>query len=119
MAQDDTLGLAVEEPRRRHQRTDVDYRATVEYLDPEGGWYPVQAWVTEISLKGLRLRLPKDIGVSVRDRVRVFIHKHGIETTGKIKHITGDQGSHLVVSVGIKLTEMSREHWESWQKLVG
>lgn len=119
MVQDETASLVDGEPRRGHQRTPVDLRATVEYLDPEGGWYPIQGWVTEVSLKGIRLRLPKDVGVSVKDRLRVFIHKPAIETTGKIRHITAEGGSHLVVSVGIKLTEMSREHWEAWQLIVG
>ena len=119
MARDESLSLAQEEPRRKHQRKAVDLRATIEYLDPEGGWYPVQGWVTEVSLKGLRLRLPKDVGVSIKDRVRIFIHKPGIETSGKIKHITSDDASHLVLSIGIKLTEMSREHWTAWQIITG
>ncbi len=119
MVQDELLNLDEEEPRRKHPRKAVDLRATIEYLDPEGGWYPVQGWVTEISLKGIRLRLPKDIGVSIKDRVRIFIHKPGIETSGKVKHITTDENSHLVLSIGIKLTEMSREHWAAWQVIVG
>ena len=79
----------------------------------------MQDGVTEVSLKGLRLRLPKDVGVSIKDRVRIFIHKPGIETSGKIKHITSDDASHLVLSIGIKLTEMSREHWTAWQIITG
>ncbi|ADK85510.1 type IV pilus assembly PilZ [Desulfarculus baarsii DSM 2075] len=106
------------DPRRMSARRQVSLQATVEYLCPDGGWFPVRAWVTEVSAQGMRLRVPREATISQRDELHIFIHKHGIEATGKVSHVLEPADSHVATALGVKLTEISSQHYELWRRLV-
>lgn len=111
------LELEQQDPRVC-QRKAVNFQATVEYQQADSGWRPVQAWVTEISAEGMRLLVPRDISLGARDVLRVYLHKPGIEATGKVSHVTDVKDSHVLVAVGLRLTEISRDHYALLKRLL-
>ncbi len=104
--------------RRSHPRLPAKLMAQGKMQVDEDNWVSVRGEVTNVSMRGLLLRVQENRDFRRNALIRLYLPKMGVETQGRIRHSRPAAEGGTVLDVGIELTNMTREHWLRWLELL-
>lgn len=104
--------------RRSHPRKPASFMARGKFQNAANVWEDIRGQVTNVSMRGLKLKLDHNTAIEPRAVVTLNMPQMGVETKGKVRHVGRDADGDTILDVGVELTNMSREHWLRWLELL-